>query len=354
MKTQTKPQTIFISRVLAAIVTVSCIVLFAPWRAGVLYLSPLPVSVQAQVDEATSLGIDGIVVYTHQQGKEPEWFVSGWHNREHKIPADPNALFKIASIGKLYNAAAVAKLVASGDLVLDKTLAEYLPELHRRIEFADKITLRMLVQHRSGIPNYTDHADFSWSESIIGGEKNLNLVIDSSADFEPGTDYGYSNTNYLLLGKIMSRVLGYDHREFIKAQILVPLGLSRTFLSISDVNQDELMSGYYVGYEHDFKALDQGFVATAEEVGIFLRALNADPSAEQALFTTKEKQIYSSIYEYEHTGWVLGYYSIARMHNLNGKDNDTVVVQFVNTVGDNTLTVANVVYGRIVKLLSRD
>ena len=104
------------------------------------------------------------------------------------------------------------------------------------------------------------------------------------------------------------------------------------------------MSGYYVGYDADFKALDQGYVATAEDVGIFLRALNNG-----TLFTDEEQQIYTSIYEYEHTGWVIGYYSIARYH----KSTDTVVIQFVNTVGDNTLILADVIYNRVLQILEK-
>jgi CubicO group peptidase (beta-lactamase class C family) len=339
-----KNRKILMMRVVAAIITVGSIYLFAPWQAGIHYLSPLPSSVQEQVDDAINQGLDGIIVYVQKQSQPAELYTSGMHNRAKKIPATPKALFKIASIGKLYNASAVAKLVARGRLSLDKTLADYLPSLLGRIEYADQITLRMMVQHRSGIPNYTDHDQFSWSVSSIGSESNLTLILDTPADFKPGSDYSYSNTNYLLLGRVMSKTLGYDHRQFIKDEILAPLGLKRTFLSINNIDLSELMSGYYVGYDHDFKTLDQGYIASAEDVGIFLRALN-----DGTLFTDKEQEIYSSIYEYEHTGWVIGYYSIARYH----QDIDTVVIQFVNTVGDNTLTLTDVVYDRVVQILRR-
>ena len=180
--------------------------------------------------------------------------------------------------------------MASGSLSLDKTLADYLPSLVGRIEYADQITLRLMVQHRSGIPNYTDHDDFSWSENSIGGNDNLKLVLDTPAKFKPGSDYNYSNTNYLLLGRIITKTLGYDQRQFIKDEILAPLGLQRTFLSINDIDLEELMSGYHVEYDDDFKELDQGYIATAEDVGIFLKALN-----DGTLFTDKEQEIYSSI-----------------------------------------------------------
>ena len=326
----------------AAIVTVTSIYIFAPWEAAILYFAPLPSTVQEQVDDAVNQGLDGILVYAQKEGQQAQFYASGWHNRAKEIPATPKALFKIASIGKLYNAAAVAKLVARGNLSLDKTLADYLPWLVGRIEYAEQITLRMMVKHRSGIPNYTDHNDFSWSDNTKGRNDNLELVLDTPADFKPGSDYSYSNTNYLLLGRIMTKVLGYDRRQFIRDEILSPLGLKRTFLSMKDIDLKELMSGYYVGYNDDFKALEQGYLATAEDVGIFLRALN-----DGTLLTDTEQEIYSSIYVYEHTGWVLGYYSIARYH----KDIDTVVIQFVNTVGENTLTLTDVVYGRIIKIL---
>jgi CubicO group peptidase (beta-lactamase class C family) len=338
MKNRTK----WFIRLAAAIVSVTTIYLLAPWQAGLHYLMPLPATVDEQVKDAIAKGFDGIIVYSQKGGKDAEFYASGWHNRDEKIPAYPEAFFKIASIGKLYNAAAVTKLVAQGSLSLEKTLAQYLPSLSGRIEYANRITLAMLVKHRSGIPNYTDHKDFSWSESSIGSDASLELVLDTPADFEPGSDYGYSNTNYLLLTRILSNTLGYEHHQFIKNEILSPLALEHTFFSVDDVDMTQLMSGYYVGYEDDFKTLKQGYVATAEDVGIFLRALN-----DGSLFTEKEQQIYTSIYKYEHTGWVLGYYSIARYH----KDIDTVVIQFVNTVGGNTLTHADVIYSRIVKIL---
>ncbi|NOZ65618.1 MAG: beta-lactamase family protein [Alphaproteobacteria bacterium] len=330
-----------IMRLAAAIVTVTSILIFAPWEAAIYYFVPLPATVQEQVDDAVDHGLAGIIVYAQKGGQEAEFYASGWHNRDKKIPANPKALFKIASIGKLYNASAVAKLVARGSLSLDGTLADYLPSLVGRIEYADQITVRMMVQHRSGIPNYTDHDDFDWSKHSLDV---LEMVLDTPADFEPDSDYGYSNTNYLLLGRIMDKTLGYDHTQYIQDEILAPLGLNRTFFSINDIDLDELMSGYYVGYDDDFKKLDQGYISTAEDVGIFLRALN-----DGTLLTDKEQEIYASIYEYEHTGWVLGYYSIARYH----KDIDTVVIQFVNTVGDNTLTLTDVVYDRIIQILHK-
>ncbi len=234
---------------------------------------PLPVTVQEQVNDAIGYGLDGIIVYVDQGGKEPAFYASGWNNREKKIPADPHSLFKIASISKLYVAVAVAKLVNDKHLSLDKTLAEYLPELVGRMENADKITLRMMVQHRSGIPDFTDTPAY-WEHPPKGNKENLELVLDKPADFEPDKKYSYSNTNYLLIGEILDKTLGYSHHQYIRKEILVPLELNNTYSLLSEADSDDVMSGYTVGYDGDLKQNDfinpaGSMVATAEDVGIF-------------------------------------------------------------------------------------
>jgi len=275
--------------------------------------------VQEQVDEAIGHGFDGMIVYVDEAGKPPAFYTGGWKDRENKIPADPKSLFKIASISKLYTAVAVTKLVKENRLSFDKTLTDYLPELKGRIENAQKITLKMMVQHRSGIPNFTDNPKY-WENEKENGKKALDFALDLPARFEPDKGYEYSNTNYLLLRKIMNDVLGYSHNKYIKEKILEPLNLKNTYFSITEVNLDDVMSGYYVGYNEDFKAREYGMLATAQDVGIFLRALN-----DGSVFDEGEQEIYP--YEYDHGGLVVGFQSLAEYH----EDIDTVIVQFINT-----------------------
>ena len=323
---------------------------FVPWSILKARLAPLPETVQEQVDDAIDLGFDGIIVYVDQAGKEPAFYAAGWKNREKKIPADPHSYFKIASISKLYDAVAITKLVHDGRLSLDKTLADYFPELVGRIENAEKITLRMMVQHRSGIANLTDTPNF-WIDPPKNSQEALNRVLDLPAEFEPGKKYKYSNTNYLLISELIEKVTGSSKFQYIKEEILNPLGLKNTFGSIHEVNIDEVMSGYYVGVEEDIKTADYGskltsMIATAEDVGIFLRALN-----EGSLFDEGEQEIYSSIYVYKHTGLIPGYQSIARYH----KKIDTVVIQFTNTTDFDgyNWSFSEIVYNRIVRILKK-
>ena len=320
---------------------------FVPWPIVFAWMKPLPNNIQEQVDKAADYGFDGIVVCVNKTGNKCEFYTSGYKNRENKIPADPNSFFKIASVGKLYDAVAVAKLVREDKLSLDKTLSDYLPELKGRIEYADIITLRMLVMHRSGIPNFTDTYMY-WAAPKETEDEQLALILDKPANFKPGEDYEYSNTNYLLLGRIMTRVLGYDKFQYIQNEILNPLNLKHTFGSIHEVNIDDVMSGYYVGYDVDLKTDNIGSIlATAEDLSIFIRALN-----DGSVFRDKkEQEIYTSIYKYEHTGLIPGYQTIAKYH----KDIDAVVIQFTNTVNFEgyNWNMSEIMYNKIVKIVSK-
>jgi D-alanyl-D-alanine carboxypeptidase len=348
MKIQKAKRRVWLLRMVVAVIAIGCAAVFVPWDAGYTYFAPLPDTVQEQIDDVPRHGMDGIIVYVDQAGKEPAFYAAGWKDRQTKVPADPHALFKIASISKLYIAVAATKLVNDKRLSLDDTLAHLLPELAGRIENADKVTLRMMLKHRSGIPNFIDDREFDWGKAL-NTTAMLKLVLDEPADFKPDSRYSYSNTNYLLIGRILDKALGYSHREYIRADILTPLGLTHTFGQLSEVDPADVVSGYAVGYDGDLKTLDcvipgGSMVATAQDVGIFLRALN-----DGSLLNHDEQAIYSSIYVYEHTGLLPGYQSIARYH----RDIDAVVIQFENTSGGNSWMKSEMVYKRIARILRK-
>ncbi len=355
MKKPNQKLVLRIFKIVMPIVGLITAIVIAPLDLIPPLIAPLPDTVQEQVDDAIEQGLDGIIVYVDQAGKDQVFYTAGWKNKLIQEPADPQALFKIGSIHKLYIATAIAKLVSDGSLSLDDTLADYFPEFDGRIEYADQITIRMMVQHRSGIPNFTDNEEFDWFKPFIDDEKILELILDEPADFAPDKRYRYSNSNYFLLGRILDKVLGYSHHQYIYQEVLAPIGLTHTYFSLDEVEFDDVVSGYWYEYDDDLRQLGGSMLATAQDVGIFLRALN-----DGSLLNDDEQAIYSSIYEYEHTGWVPGYYSIARYH----EDIDTVVIQFVNTtggetwgtaeiIGGKTTAIANIVYNRIVRILRK-
>ena len=319
---------------------------YVPWILVKAWILPLPGTVQEQVNEAIDHGFDGMIVYVDQAGKPPVFYTGGWNDRNKKTPADPNALFKIASISKLYVAVSISKLANDKHLSLDETVADYFPELVGRLENAEEITLKLIVQHRSGIPNFTNNPAY-WEDEQENGKKALEFALDLPTSFEPDNGYEYSNTNYLLLRQIIEKVVGYGYEQYIKDEILIPLELNNTFFSLQEVDINDVMSGYYVGIEEDFKTNENGMLATAEDVGIFLRALN-----DGSVFDEGEQEIYSSIYVYEHGGLVPGYQSLAEYY----KDIDTVVVQFINTTDFNGYewNLSEIIISRIVKILRNE
>lgn len=309
-----------------------------------------PDSVAGELEKALERGYDGIIVAVNEAGNTT-LYSAGWNNRENQTPADPSSLFKIASISKLYMAAAASKLVVNGSLSLDETLDKMIPEIADRIEYSDEITLKMMIQHRSGIPEYIFHPDFIGRDPDEEYLATMELIFDQPADFKPDKKRQYSNSNYLLLGEILNRTLGYSHHEYIRREILIPIGCENTYSLQIEVDTNDLMSGYLVGYEPDVKSWRNtrpggSMIANAEDVGVFLRAL-----IDGTILTAEEQAVYSSVYEYEHTGWVPGYTSIARYH----EDIDAVVVQFVNT-SDNSMFWIGLekVYNRIVKAVDKE
>ncbi len=202
-----------------------------------------------------------------------------------------------------------------------------------------------MIQHRSGIPNFTDAPNF-WSEPTQTYEDSLALILNKPANFKPGEDYEYCNTNYLLLNKIMDDVLGHNNFQFIQERILTPLNLNNTFASLDGLNIDDVMGGYHVGYPYDLKADGQGMLATAKDVGVFLRALN-----DGSVFDKNEMEIYSSVYKFEHSGWIPGYQSFAKYY----KDLDVVVIQFYNTTDAKLYywNLSEIINRRIIKILRK-
>ena len=144
----------------------------------------------------------------------------------------------------------------------------------------------------------------------------------------------------------MDDALGYENFQFIQEEILAPLNLSSTFGSLNDVNIEDVMSGYHLGYPHDLKEEDHGMLATTEDVGTFLRALN-----DGSIFKPGEQEIYASIYEYKHAGWVPGYQSFAEYY----EELDAVVIEFYSTTDEKLYNwnLSEIINSRIVKILKR-
>lgn len=307
----------------------------------------LPISIEAVLENAVNEGVDGIFVYIEQSEKINKSYASGIQDRVTLLPADANYLFKIASISKLFIAISTAKLADQEQLSLTDTLAFWLPELADRIENANSITIAQMLQHRSGIADFDSQTGFDWQNAHTDIDKTLLYALDKPADFQPDSKYEYSNTNYLLLSKVLDRVLGYEHQVFIHQNILMPLNMYDTYAELSDIDPSLLVKGYWGNVDRsmqDYAIPGGSMVSTVKDIAIFIRALNTG-----TLLTPSEKKIYSAVYWFDHSGWLPGYQSIARYD----KGTDAVVIQFINTTGDNSEDIASSTYEQLLNFLNR-
>ncbi len=338
---------VFSLRIAAVIAVISSIAFFAPVKALYVYLMPLSNNVQSEVNRAVDAGLTGVIVYISRPGAQADRaYAAGIDNLKRKQPASAGALFKIGRISKLYLAAAVTRLVAQKKLDLNKTLLDYLPQLAKRVTNADKVTLRMLVQHRSGIVDFTDDPTFPWLAPFDEEEdtiKSMAMIYDKPANFAPDEAYEYANSNYLLIARIIDNVVPGNHQTYITSQFIQPLGLTHTYPTVKHVDSDRLMSGYIAGYQDDLKPLAfinpaGAMVSSAQDVAVFLRALNSG-----TLLNEQEQKLYSSLYFNSHDGWLPGYLSFARYF----EDSDTVIVLFTNNSGDEAWMIADFTIDRI-------
>ncbi|GAA3094985.1 hypothetical protein GCM10017687_01780 [Streptomyces echinatus] len=129
---------------------------------------------------------------------------------------------RLASDTKAFTAVAVMRLVADGRIRLDDRAGTYLPQLAER-----GITVRQLLKQTSGLPEYSSLVD--WNGRPGTSEDYLALALAEKPVFEPGTDWGYSNTNYLALGMLIDKVSGTDFRTYIERTVLRPLHLDDTY-----------------------------------------------------------------------------------------------------------------------------
>lgn len=151
--------------------------------------------------------------------------VVGYSDVEKQQKANINTQYRIGSVSKTFTAVLIMKAVEDKKLSLDKKLSEFYPE----IENADKISIENLLQHRSGIHNLTNEAEYWQYNTTPQTESSLISIIKKyKSDFIPGTKYEYSNSNYILLGFILEKIYKTSYAELIKDKIAKPLKLTLT------------------------------------------------------------------------------------------------------------------------------
>jgi CubicO group peptidase (beta-lactamase class C family) len=166
----------------------------------------------------------------------------GMADLEWNIPDAPDVKFRLGSLTKQFTAALVLLLQQDGKLQIQDPLNKYLPEAPPSW---DKITLADLLGHTSGIPNFTgDKAFRAWSLSPHTPTEEIAFFRDKPLDFDPGSKFAYSNSNFEVLGAVIEKVSGRRYGDLLRERIFDPLGMKDSGLDTDDLVLPKRASGY--------------------------------------------------------------------------------------------------------------
>jgi CubicO group peptidase (beta-lactamase class C family) len=157
----------------------------------------------------------------------------------------PDVKFRLGSLTKQFTATLVLLLQQDGKLKIEDPVSKYLPDAPKTWE---KITLANLLGHTSGIPNFTNLKDFGvWAASPHTTEEELKFFSDKPLEFEPGSKFAYSNSNYEVLGAVIEKVSGKKYGDLLRERLFEPLGMKDTGLDADDLVLPKRAEGYMPG-----------------------------------------------------------------------------------------------------------
>jgi D-alanyl-D-alanine carboxypeptidase len=211
--------------------------------------SPLPQDelvrrLSATLDSLSAAdAFSGVVVLS--RGGAPVWeHAYGMADREARRPNDVETAFNLGSINKVFTMTAVRQLAAEGKIQLDSTLAWHWPD-YPNAEVARRVTIRQLLQHRSGIGGNIFGVPASGSRTTIRRLRDfLPLFVNEPLQFDPGTQQRYSNAGYVVLGLLVERLSGEDYYEYVRRHVYEPAGMTRT----AHFAVDSLPANTAIGY----------------------------------------------------------------------------------------------------------
>jgi CubicO group peptidase (beta-lactamase class C family) len=292
-----------------------------------------------------------------QKGKKVYEKSTLFADREWKIPNSTQAKYRIGSITKQFTAVLILKLEEEGKLSVNDKLSKYYPGYPK----GDSVTLHMLLNHTSGIKNYTaipgiwQSLNYKYSvDSLIRVFKNRPY------DFAPGSKWSYSNSGYYLLGMIIEKVSGKKYVDFLREQIIAKVPLKNTDLEDIDSIYAFRAKGYtkrgnnwrnadYMEMEGAWSA--GAMISTAEDLNSWIKALYSNKIINVAetnkMFTPDSITrgygfgiISDSLNKHRriwHNGGINGFSS----HLAYFPDEDITVVVLCNNDADNADRVAN-------------
>ena len=160
---------------------------------------------------------NGKLLYTKSIGKD---------DLETNKHSSPLTKYRIGSISKMFTSCMVFKAVEERKINLNQTIEKYFPTIVN----ANKITISNLLNHRSGIHNFTDDENYMSYHTEPKSEKQMiEIIAHNKSDFKPDSKADYSNSNYVLLSFILEKIYKKSYKELLTATIIKPLGLKNTY-----------------------------------------------------------------------------------------------------------------------------
>ena len=202
----------------------------------------------------------------------------GMANIEKGTPNTPSTIMEVGSVAKQFTAFAIALLVDQKKLSLDEDIRTYIPEVPN---FGDKITVRHLIHHTSGLRNWEVLFKLTGYNGTMDSKRAIQMVKQQKElNFKPGEEYSYCNTGYLLLAEVVERVSNQTFREWTRINIFDPLEMKNTSFQ-DDPSKIDLKGthGYFMDENGDFKQNGYGWAVpgptslftTAEDLTQWMR-----------------------------------------------------------------------------------
>ena len=166
----------------------------------------------------------------------------GLADRRFDIPNRTDTRFNLASVGKMFTGIAIAQLAERGQLGFQDFLRQHLTSLHP--EVARKVTLHHLLTHSSGLPSYWTELFATNFSTFRSHRQMVDLVRHQAPAFEPGTAFAYSNTGFVLLGRVIEVVSDQSYEDFIQKNIFGPAGMTNSGFWAYDGPAKNLATGY--------------------------------------------------------------------------------------------------------------
>lgn len=176
----------------------------------------------------------------------------GYSDFENKTPLNENTLFDLASLSKQFTAMTIMLLKKQKKLDYLQKIEEIIPDFPYK-----NITIQNLLNHTSGLPDYMWLFEKNWDKSKIAGNKDVLEYLKKykpKTNFEPGEEYEYSNTGYVVLSLIIEKVSGKTYSRFIQDNFLDPLGMAHSKVYNTKYSENEIIDNYAKGYTFDSKS----------------------------------------------------------------------------------------------------